>query len=69
VVPSDLLGHTTRVVVFRASSIEDLTGLLGLAEGMRTAAQMIGAADEIILDVDDETVEFVATTLGKPIRR
>jgi hypothetical protein len=57
------------MVAFRASSIEDLTGLLGLAEGMRTAAQMIGEADEIILDVDDYTVEFVATTLGKPIRR
>lgn len=67
--PSRVLGRTARVAVFRTSTIENLTDLLGLAEGMRAAAQLISEADEVIVDVDDDTVEFVATTLGKPIRR
>ena len=54
--------------MFRTSTIDTLTGLFGLHEGMRTAARLIAAADEVILDIPDETVEYVATTLGKPLR-
>jgi hypothetical protein len=43
------------MVVFRTSTIEDLTELFGLAGGMRATARMIREADEVLLDAPNET--------------
>jgi hypothetical protein len=54
--------------VYRTSTAERLVRRLGLLEGMRAAARLLMNADEVIVDVPDETAQLVAEQLNIPVR-
>ena len=60
--------NTARPAVYRTSTAQHLVERLGLADGMRAAAQLLMSADVVIIDAPDEAAELVARELKKTIR-